>query len=197
VAGMSAYRLAKLVTKVIPCAGTGRRPARDTKAAGIRERGMSFDMLPLRAVTSRQTTCALGSVTRPRRSCAPRSGGASSPVWRERGWLSRTPPHKQCGACLSQGEENTSVSAYAEAMSNPWSTLVETLSGAERKTPHSWPERRVHRMMDDAPPGDPRTREARPVVKVGRGPLMSQGPAPVTRSRCPCRECQLGLSRAA
>jgi hypothetical protein len=36
-------------------------------------------------------------------------------------------------------------------MNDPWSTLVETLSGTPRKTPSGWPARTVHRMMDDAP----------------------------------------------
>jgi hypothetical protein len=36
-------------------------------------------------------------------------------------------------------------------MNDPWTTLVETLSGQHRSTPHQWPARRIHRMMDDAP----------------------------------------------
>ena len=36
-------------------------------------------------------------------------------------------------------------------MNDPWSTLVESLSGTHRKAPTWWPERRVHRMMDDMP----------------------------------------------
>jgi hypothetical protein len=35
---------------------------------------------------------------------------------------------------------------------DPWSLLVETLAGTVRKTPASWPARRVHRMQDDQPP---------------------------------------------
>ncbi len=36
-------------------------------------------------------------------------------------------------------------------MNDPWSTLVETLSGSKHKTPANWPQRKVHRMMDDTP----------------------------------------------
>jgi hypothetical protein len=36
-------------------------------------------------------------------------------------------------------------------MNDPWSALVETLAGNARQTPIWWPERHVHRMMDDAP----------------------------------------------
>ncbi|MBS0446363.1 MAG: hypothetical protein JSR59_10490 [Proteobacteria bacterium] len=35
---------------------------------------------------------------------------------------------------------------------DPWSLLVETLSGTVRKTPEAWPARRIHRMQDDQPP---------------------------------------------
>lgn len=48
------------------------------------------------------------------------------------------------------------ATAYSGAMNNPWSTLVESLSGTNRKTPVSWPARKVHRMMDDPPAGKPR-----------------------------------------
>jgi len=41
-------------------------------------------------------------------------------------------------------------------MSNPWSTLVESLSGTQRQTPVSWPARKVHRMTDDPPANKPR-----------------------------------------
>ena len=42
-------------------------------------------------------------------------------------------------------------STYPDRMNDPWSTLVEMLAGQRRASPASWPARRVHRMMDDAP----------------------------------------------
>ena len=89
------------------------------------------------------------------------------------------------------------MSTYAEDMSNPWSNLVNTLSGTECKTPLSWPERRVHRMMDDAPPGKSPVAKPMPVSSVDRRPSLAQVQPPVLRSRCPCRVCQLGLSTIA
>jgi hypothetical protein len=86
------------------------------------------------------------------------------------------------------------MSTYAEGMSNTWSNLVDTLSGTQRKTPLTWPERRVHRMMDDAPPGKTPVGKPMPVGSIDRRPSLAQVPSPVMRSRCPCRVCQLGLS---
>lgn len=106
-------------------------------------------------------------------------------------------PTKCVAPAPVRGDENTPATTYSEGMNNPWSNLVETLSGTEHRTPHSWPERRVHRMLDDAPPARSPAREPRPVVKVDRRPSMMQAPAPVMRSRCPCTECQPGLSRIA
>jgi len=40
---------------------------------------------------------------------------------------------------------------YSDRMNDPWTTLVEMLAGQRRASPASWPARRVHRMMDDAP----------------------------------------------
>lgn len=34
---------------------------------------------------------------------------------------------------------------------DPWSSLVQSLAGRRRKPPESWPERKVHRMLDDLP----------------------------------------------
>jgi hypothetical protein len=113
------------------------------------------------------------------------------------GRLSRTTAHKTCGACPSQGDANAPMTTYAEDMSKPWSNLVDTLSGTQRTTPLSWPERRVHRMMDDAPRGKSPVGKSMPVGRIDRRPSLAQVPAPVLRSRCPCRVCQLGLSTSA
>jgi hypothetical protein len=43
------------------------------------------------------------------------------------------------------------TTTYSESMNDPWTTLVETLAGQRRVLPSTWPARRVHRMMDDAP----------------------------------------------
>ncbi len=43
------------------------------------------------------------------------------------------------------------ITTYSDAMNDPWTTLVETLAGQRRALPSTWPARRVHRMMDDAP----------------------------------------------
>jgi hypothetical protein len=40
---------------------------------------------------------------------------------------------------------------YSVGMNDPWSTFVDALLGQRRATPQSWPARRIHRMMDDAP----------------------------------------------
>jgi len=40
---------------------------------------------------------------------------------------------------------------YAGTMNDPWSVVVDTLSGNPRKAPAVWPARKVHRMADDAP----------------------------------------------
>lgn len=69
--------------------------------------------------------------------------------------------------------------AYAEAMNDPWSALVETLAGNARQTPSWWPQRHVHRMMDDMPvtalPPKPRP-PLRPLQVAQPAPRHLAGP---------------------
>jgi hypothetical protein len=48
-------------------------------------------------------------------------------------------------------------------MNDPWTTLVESLSGSLCKAPAWWPARRVHRLVDDLPskPVSGKTKPAR------------------------------------
>jgi hypothetical protein len=56
-------------------------------------------------------------------------------------------------------------------MNDPWTTLVESLSGSLCKAPAWWPARRVHRLVDDLP-GKPIPAKAQPV----RRPLQARQP---------------------
>jgi len=55
-------------------------------------------------------------------------------------------------------------------MNDPWTNFVDALLGQHRATPQSWPARRIHRMMDDAP---------RPMAPPVRRPLVR--PLPMTQ----------------
>lgn len=137
----------------------------------------------------RLRSCTVRVNERARRSA---DGIAHGAAHRRESRFSRTVPHKVGGACPSRGDAKTPEAAYPVNMSNPWSSLVETLSGTERKTPHTWPARRVHRIMDDGAPSKLLAREARPSVRGDRRPSLAQASVPVMRSRCPCTECQVG-----
>lgn len=79
-------------------------------------------------------------------------------------------------------------------MNDPWSNLIDTLAGNERKTPTSWPQRNVHRIMDDTLMADPqpRARMLRPItpppVRLTMVPPPKR-PEQTMRLRCPCTNC--------
>jgi hypothetical protein len=56
-------------------------------------------------------------------------------------------------------------------MNDPWSTLVESLSGSLRTPPAWWPARRVHRLLDDLP-CKPISTKTKPL----RQPLQARSP---------------------
>jgi len=79
-------------------------------------------------------------------------------------------------------------------MNDPWSNLIDTLAGNERKTPTSWPQRNVHRIMDDTLMADPQPRSR--MMRTMSPPPMRMAmiappkrPEPVMRLRCPCTNC--------
>ena len=82
--------------------------------------------------------------------------------------------------------------AYAVAMNDPWSNLVETLAGNERPTPSGWPQRKVHRIMDDSLMVDPQPRpmpRRAPVSSMRGSAANSPRIEPAMRLRCPCTTC--------
>jgi hypothetical protein len=80
-------------------------------------------------------------------------------------------------------------------MSDPWSTLIDSLSGTERTTPKSWPARKVHRMADDSPPARlQKPAERAPQMKAQRA-VLAQWPGASPRLQCPCTACALGLQQ--
>ena len=79
-------------------------------------------------------------------------------------------------------------------MNDPWSNLIDTLAGAERKTPTTWAKRNVHRIMDDALIADPqpRSRSLRPIMPppARLATIMApKRPEQTMRLRCPCTNC--------
>ena len=79
-------------------------------------------------------------------------------------------------------------------MNDPWSTLIDTLAGTERKTPITWPKRNVHRIMDDTLMADPqpRSRALRPIMPppVRLATITPpKRPEQAMRLRCPCTNC--------
>ena len=76
-------------------------------------------------------------------------------------------------------------------MNDPWSNLIETLAGNERKTPSGWAQRSVHRIMDDSLMLDPqpRARSLGPAAEAVRRNVPEQRPKPTMRLRCPCTTC--------
>ena len=77
-------------------------------------------------------------------------------------------------------------------MNDPWSNLIDTLAGTERKTPTTWPKRNVHRIMDDTLIADPQPRTLRPILPppVRLATIMPpKRPEQGMRLRCPCTNC--------
>jgi hypothetical protein len=94
----------------------------------------------------------------------------------------------------SQGGERVAT-AYCDAMRNPWTTLVESLSGAERKAPMVWPARRVHRVMDDPPASEPKQLTNQAPIENVRRPILAHSTKEPGRLRCSCAVCKLGLKQ--
>jgi len=80
-------------------------------------------------------------------------------------------------------------------MNDPWSNLIDTLAGTERKTPTTWPKRNVHRIMDDALMAAPQPRSSAPRPMMPQAAARRAAVAPpkrpeqVVRLRCPCTNC--------
>jgi hypothetical protein len=77
-------------------------------------------------------------------------------------------------------------------MNDPWSNLIDTLAGTERKTPTTWPKRNVHRILDDTLTADPqpRSRALRPILPPPvRLATMTPPKGPDQGLRCPCTNC--------
>ena len=76
-------------------------------------------------------------------------------------------------------------------MNDPWSNLIDTLAGTERKTPTTWPKRNVHRIMDDTLTTDPqpRSRALRPNLSPPVRVATPKRPEQGMRLRCPCTNC--------
>jgi hypothetical protein len=67
---------------------------------------------------------------------------------------------------------STQHATYSACMNDPWTNFVDALLGQRRATPQSWPARRIHRMMDDAP------RPTAPPVRTLVRPLPMTRPLP-------------------
>lgn len=82
-------------------------------------------------------------------------------------------------------------------MNDPWSSLVQTLSGTDQVTPGWWPARRVYRMFDQ-PDTSPVTNDGK-VARVRRrrdkspeAHIVAAAPeTPAPRLKCPCTNCRL------
>lgn len=79
-------------------------------------------------------------------------------------------------------------------MNDPWSNLIDTLAGNERKTPTTWSQRSVHRIMDDTLMAAPQPRP-RMLRAITPPPMRLASVAPTKRPeqpmrlRCPCTNC--------
>lgn len=76
-------------------------------------------------------------------------------------------------------------------MNDPWSNLIQSLSGTSVAGPDWWPARRVHRTLDDAEPTPtrrvPQPREKPRLDNVGEATWSPTSPKPF---KCTCTNCR-------
>jgi hypothetical protein len=80
-------------------------------------------------------------------------------------------------------------------MNDPWSNLIQSLSGTSVAGPEWWPARRVHRALDDAEP-PPTRRSAGPREKPRVGNVgetswpSARSPTSPKPFKCTCTNCR-------
>lgn len=76
-------------------------------------------------------------------------------------------------------------------MNDPWSNLIQSLSGKPAPRPDGWPARRVHRTFDDTERAEPARPRAKPLRAAPRpivpGTLVTPATTPF---RCTCNNCK-------